>query len=47
MTAAPARVIDRGKTHKKALIACARKLLTYANAVLARGTPRQAHMPAA
>ncbi|MEH3119030.1 MAG: IS110 family transposase [Methylorubrum populi] len=33
------RLIARGKTHKKALIACARKLLTYANAVLARGTP--------
>ncbi len=33
------RLIDRGKTHKKALVACARKLLTYANAVLARGTP--------
>ncbi|TXN56019.1 IS110 family transposase, partial [Methylobacterium sp. WL18] len=27
------------KTHKQALIACARKLLIYANTVLARGTP--------
>lgn len=33
------RLMARGKTHKKALIACARKLLTYANTVLARGTP--------
>ena len=28
-----------GKPHKVALVACARKLLTYANTVLARGTP--------
>ena len=33
------RLVDAGKPHKKALIACARKLLTYANAVLQRGTP--------
>lgn len=33
------RLQARGKTHKQALIACARKLLTYANAVLQRGTP--------
>lgn len=29
----------RGKTHKQALIACARKLIVYANTVLSRGTP--------
>lgn len=33
------RLQARGKAHKQALIACARKLLTYANAVLARNTP--------
>lgn len=33
------RLIDDGKGHKRALIACARKLLIYANTVLARGTP--------
>lgn len=33
------RLRARGKTHKQVLIACARKLLTYANAVLQRGTP--------
>jgi transposase len=33
------RLIARGKPHKVALIACARKLVVYANIVLARGTP--------
>src|SRR4029078_1811260 len=33
------RLTARGATHKKAVIACARKLLIFANAVLARGTP--------
>ncbi len=33
------RLRDTGKPHKLALIACARKLLTFANAVVARGTP--------
>ena len=33
------RLSQRGKTHKQAIVACARKLLTYANAVLERGTP--------
>jgi transposase len=33
------RLTARGKTHKSALIACARKLLIYANTVVARGTP--------
>ena len=35
------RLKTAGKSHKQALVACARKLLTYANAVLARGTPSQ------
>lgn len=34
-----ARLKAAGKPHKLALVACARKLLTYANTVLARGTP--------
>src|SRR5262249_54901658 len=33
------RLIARGKAHRAALIACARKLLIYANTVVARGTP--------
>ena len=34
-----ARLIARGKAHNAALIACARKLLIYANTVVERGTP--------
>jgi transposase len=34
-----ARLIARGKAHNAALIACARKLLIYANTVIQRGTP--------
>lgn len=34
-----ARLIARGKCHKAALVACARKLLIYANTVVQRGTP--------
>lgn len=34
-----ARLIARGKAHNAALIACARKLLIYANTVVQRGTP--------
>jgi transposase len=34
-----ARLTARGKAHKEALIACARKLLIYANTVIQRGTP--------
>lgn len=34
-----ARLIARGKVHNAALIACARKLLIYANTVVQRGTP--------
>ena len=37
------RLIARGKTHKSALVACARKLLIYANTVVARGTPWTPH----
>ena len=33
------RLIANGKEHKVALIACARKLLIYANMVVSRGTP--------
>jgi transposase len=35
------RLIAAGKGHKRALIACARKLLIFINAVVARGTPWQ------
>ena len=34
-----ARLTAKGKVHKAALIACARKLLIYANTVVQRGTP--------
>jgi transposase len=33
------RLVQRGKPHKAALTACARKLLIYANTVVQRGTP--------
>lgn len=33
------RLISKGKVHKVALIACARKLLIYVNTVVERGTP--------
>jgi transposase len=33
------RLIAKGKAHKLALVACARKLLLFANAVVARGSP--------
>lgn len=33
------RLIARGKAHNLALVACARKLLIYANTVVQRGTP--------
>jgi transposase len=33
------RLRERGKPHKAALVACARKLLIYPNTVLARRTP--------
>jgi transposase len=39
------RLAGRGKTHKQTMIACARKLLIYANAVLERGTPWQVAAP--
>ncbi|MEA2987466.1 MAG: transposase, partial [Alphaproteobacteria bacterium] len=34
-----ARLTAGGKAHNVALIACARKLLIYANTVVRRGTP--------
>jgi transposase len=33
------RLVKAGKPHKVAVIACARKLIHFANAILARGTP--------
>ena len=39
LTALYQRLTAAGKEHKVALVACARKLLIYANAVVARGTP--------
>lgn len=40
------RLIAAGKQHKRALIACARKLLIFANTVVARGTPWDRERPA-
>ena len=42
-----ARLIARGKAHNEALIACARKLLIYANTVVQRGTPWTERSPSA
>jgi transposase len=39
LTALYARLAARGKSHKRVLVACARKLLVYANTVVQRGTP--------
>jgi transposase len=39
------RLIVAGKGHKRALVACARKLLVIINAVVARGTPWLAEPP--
>ncbi len=39
------RLIAAGKGHKRALIACARKMLVIINAVVARGTPWLADLP--
>lgn len=41
------RLIAAGKPHKVALVACARKLLIYANTVVQRGTPWRAKPAAA
>jgi transposase len=38
-----ARLTARGKAHNAALVACARKLLIYANTVVQRGTPWRPH----
>ncbi|HWA44997.1 MAG TPA: IS110 family transposase, partial [Hypericibacter adhaerens] len=35
------RLIAKGKHHKVATVACARKLVEIANAILARATPWQ------
>jgi transposase len=40
------RLIAKGKPHKVALVACARKLLIYVNIVVQRGTPWTKEMPA-
>ena len=40
------RLVARGKSPKCALVACARKLLIFANAVVARGTPWENTRPA-
>ena len=40
------RLIANGKPHKVVLVACARKLLIYANTVVERGTPWTKEMPA-
>lgn len=40
------RLIAKGKPHKVALVACARKLLIFVNAVVARGTPWVKQPPA-
>src|SRR5207249_1356492 len=40
------RLIAKGKPHKVALVACARKLLIYVNIVVQRGTPWIKEMPA-
>jgi len=39
------RLRAAGKGHKRALVACARKLLIFVNTVVARGTPWQAEPP--
>ena len=41
------RLTAAGKQHKRALVACARKLLIFANTVVARGTPWCGQPPAA
>lgn len=41
------RLRAAGKEHKRALVACARKLLIFINTVVARGTPWQSDKPAA
>jgi transposase len=39
------RLIAAGKGHKRALVACARKMLVFANTIVARGTPWQDRPP--
>jgi transposase len=40
------RLTERGKCHQQALVACARKLLIFANTVVARGTPWEPNLTA-
>jgi transposase len=40
------RLMAAGKEHKRALVACARKLLAFINTVVARGMPWQKEQPA-
>jgi transposase len=39
------RLIAAGKGHKRAMVACARKMIIFANTVVARGTPWQSDLP--
>lgn len=39
------RLIAAGKKHKRALVACARKMLVFANTIVARGAPWQDRPP--
>lgn len=39
------RLIAAGKEHKRALVACARKMLVFANTIVARGTPWEDRPP--
>jgi transposase len=39
------RLIARGKSHKCAVVACMRKLVIFANTVVARGTPWETNGP--
>jgi transposase len=39
------RLIAAGKQHKRALVACARKMLVFANTIVARGTPWEDRPP--
>ena len=40
------RLTGPGKCHTSTMIACARKLLIYANTVVTRGTPWEVEKPA-
>ncbi|TPJ81365.1 IS110 family transposase, partial [Mesorhizobium sp. B2-6-2] len=40
------RLMNNGKAHRQAIIACVRKLLIFANTVVERGTPWSKSPPA-